>query len=169
VHIGKHLSEIFPIGNDLKEGDALLALLFTFALENAISRVKANHEGLKLNGRHQLLVYADGVNILSGSKWTVKKNTQASVVTSKEIGIEENAKKTKYMVMSQDQHAGQNHNIKIGNKSFERVEKFKYLRTTLTSQVLFMEKSSAGSNQEMVTVNWCRILCLLVRSSKIQK
>jgi len=57
---------------------------------------------LKLNGRHQLLVYADGVNILSGSKWAVKKNTQASVVTSKETSVEENAKKTKYMVMSQD-------------------------------------------------------------------
>jgi len=35
--------------------------------------------------------------------------------------------KTKYMVMSQDQHAGQNHNSKIGNKSFEMVEQFKYL------------------------------------------
>ena len=81
---------------------------------------------MKLNGRHQLLVYADGVNILSGSKWAVKKNTQASVVASKETSVEENAKKTKYMVMSQDQHAGQNHNIKIGNKSFERVEKFEY-------------------------------------------
>jgi len=82
---------------------------------------------LKLNGRHQLLVYADGVNILSGSKRAVNKNTQASVFASNEIGVEENAKKTKCMVMSQDQHAGQNHNIQIGNKSFERVEKFKYL------------------------------------------
>jgi hypothetical protein len=75
---------------------------------------------------------------------------QASVVASKETGVEENANKTKYMVMSQDQHAGQNHNIKIVNKSFERVEKFKYLGTTLTSQVLFMEKSSAGSSQGML-------------------
>jgi hypothetical protein len=78
-------------------------------------------------------------------------------------------KKTKYMVMSQDQHAEQNHNLKIGNKSFEMVEKFKYLGMTLTSQFLFMEKLSAGSNQGMLTVVWCRILCLLVRYSKIQK
>jgi hypothetical protein len=53
---------------------------------------------------------------------------------SKEIGLEVNAEKTKYMVMSRDQNAGQNHNIKIYNKSFERVEQFKYLETTLTNQ-----------------------------------
>ena len=75
MHVGKLLSEMFPIGNYLKEGDALLALLFTFALENTVSRVQANQEGLKLNGRHQILVYAEGVNILSGIKRTVKKNT----------------------------------------------------------------------------------------------
>jgi len=162
VHVGKHLSEMFPVGNDLKEGYALLALLFAFAIENTFSMVQANQKGLKLNGRHRLLVYVGGVNILSGSKQTVKKNTQASVVTCKEIDVEENAKKTQYMIMSQDQHAGQNHNIKIGNKSLERVEKFKYLGTTLTSQFLFMGKSRAGSNQGMLTVIWCRILCLLV-------
>jgi hypothetical protein len=39
--------------------------------------------------------------------------------------------RTKYMVMSGDHNAGQNHNIKLGNKSFERVEQFKYLETTL--------------------------------------
>jgi hypothetical protein len=167
VHVGKHLSEVFPIGNDLKEGDALLALRFTFALENTVSRVQANQEGLKLNGRHQLLIYADGVNIFSGSKQTVQKSTQASVVASKETDVEENMKKTKYMVMSQDQHAEQNHNLKIGNKSFERVVKFIYLGMTLTS--LFMEKLRAGSNQGMLTVVWCRILCLLVHYSKIQK
>ena len=48
MHVGKHLSEMFPIGNDLKEGDALLALLFAFALENTISRGQANQQGLKL-------------------------------------------------------------------------------------------------------------------------
>jgi len=53
---------------------------------------------------------------------------------NKEIGLEEKADKTKYMVMSRDQNAGRRHNIKTDNSSFERVEHFKYLGTTLTNQ-----------------------------------
>jgi hypothetical protein len=62
---------------------------------------------LKLNCTHQLLVYADDVNIFGGSVHTVKKNTNTNtlVVASKKIGLEVNADKTKYMVMSQDQIA----------------------------------------------------------------
>jgi hypothetical protein len=125
VWVDKHLSDTFPIKNSMKQGDALSPLLFNSALEYAIRRVQANQEGLKLNGTHQLLVYADGVNILGGSVHAIKKNTEALVVTGREIGLEVNAEKTKYMVMSRNQNAGQNHNIKIDNKSFERVEQFR--------------------------------------------
>jgi hypothetical protein len=71
---------------------------------------------------------------LGRSVHAIKKNTEALVVASKEIGLEVNAEKTKYMVMSRNQNAGQNHNIKIDNKSFEKVEQFKYLGTTLTNR-----------------------------------
>jgi hypothetical protein len=130
VRVGKHLSDIFPIKTGSKQGDALSPLLFNFALEYAIRRVQANQEGLKVNGTHQLLVYADDVNLLGGSIHAIKKNTQASVVASKETGLEVNAEKTKYMVMSRDQHGGKNHNIETDNKSFEKVEQFKYFGTT---------------------------------------
>jgi hypothetical protein len=60
--------------------------------------------------------------------YTIQKNAAALVVASKETVLEVNADKTK----SRDQNAGRSHSIKIDNYSFERVEEFKYLGTTLT-------------------------------------
>jgi len=100
VRVGKNLSDMFPIRNGLKQGDALSPLLFNFALEYAIRRVQINQDGLKLNGTQQLLAYANDVNILGGSVDTVKKNAEALVAATKEIGLEENTHKTKYMTVS---------------------------------------------------------------------
>ena len=109
VRVGKNLSEMFPIRNGLKQGDALSPLLFNFALEYAIKRVQVNQDGLTLNGTHQLLAHANDVNILGGSVHTVKKNAEALVVATKETGLEVNADKTKYMVMFRDRNAGRGH------------------------------------------------------------
>jgi len=106
VRVGKDLSDMLPIRNGLKQGDALSPLLFNFALEYAIRRVQVNQGGLKLNGTHQLLAYTDDVNILGGSVHTVKENAETLVVATKETGLEVNADKTKYMIMSRDQNAG---------------------------------------------------------------
>ena len=89
-----------------------MPLLFNFALECAIRRVQADQEGLNLIGTHQLLLYNE-LNVLAVSMCTVKENTEASVFVSREIGLVLNDKKTKYMVMSRDQHTVQNHNIYI--------------------------------------------------------
>ena len=98
-------------------------MFVNFAFQYAIRRVQVNHDGLKLIGTHKLRVYSDGVfKKLDGSGHTIKKNTEALVVASKETGLEVNANKTKYMVMSRDQNAGRSHNIKNDNSSFERVE-----------------------------------------------
>ena len=101
VRVGKNLSDMFSIRNGLKQGDALPPMLFNFALEYAIRRVQVNQDGLKLNGTHQLLVYANYVNILRGSVHTVRENAKTLIVASKEIELEVNADKTRYMVMSQ--------------------------------------------------------------------
>ena len=65
------------------------------------------------------------VLIFSGSVHTVTKNSEFSEVSSKEIGLEEKTEKTRYMVISRDRHPRQNHDIKIGNKLFERVKGLK--------------------------------------------
>jgi uncharacterized protein YifE (UPF0438 family) len=73
------------------------------------------------------LVYADDVGILDGSISTNKKDREAFVIACKENGLEVNADKTKYMVMSRDKNTRRNHNIKPDNSSFESVEEFKYM------------------------------------------
>ena len=85
VWVGKHLSNMFPARNGWKQGDGLKPVLFNFALEYAIKRVQVIQDGLKLNGTHQLLVYAVDINILEGSVRTIEKNTDALVVASKAI------------------------------------------------------------------------------------
>jgi len=132
VRVGKHLSIMFPIKTGLKQ-DALSPLIFNFALEYAIWRVQVNQDDVKFNDAYQLLVYADDVDVLGGSVLTMKKHADALVDVSKDNGLEVNAERSKYMIMSRDQNSGQNRNIKLDNKSFERVEQPKYLVTSLTN------------------------------------
>ena len=72
--------------------------------------------------------------ILGESIHMVKENAEALVVATKDIGLEVNADKTKYIVMSREQTSGLSHTMKVDNSSTERVEEFKYLGTTLTNE-----------------------------------
>jgi hypothetical protein len=87
-----------------------------------------------LNGIHQILAYTNDVNIVGENIDTIQKNTKALLDASKEVGLEVNPEKTKYMLVSRCQKAGQRQSIKIANTSSENVAKFRFLGTTLTDQ-----------------------------------
>ena len=80
------------------------------------------------------------INMMGGSVRTITGNAEVLIVASKEIGLEVNVDETKYMVMSRDQNAGRSQNMRIDNRSFERVEEFKCLGTTLKSQNSIQEE-----------------------------
>jgi hypothetical protein len=70
----------------------------------------------------------------------IKKTQQTLIDATKEVGLEVNTEKNKYMLLSRHQNAGQNHDIKIANRCFENVEQFRYLRTTITNRNLIQEE-----------------------------
>jgi hypothetical protein len=90
-------------------------LLFNFTLEHTIRKVQEKQVGLKLNGTHQLLAYADDVNLLGDNIDTINKHTETLIDFSKVIGLEINVEETKYMLLSRHQNACQNRNIKIAD------------------------------------------------------
>ena len=99
---------------------------------------------MKLDGTHELLAYADDVNILRGSIHTLKETAEALVAATREIGLEVIADKNKYMVMSRDQNAGRIHSVRTDNSTFERVEVFKYLGKTLRIQNSIRDEVKRG-------------------------
>jgi hypothetical protein len=95
---------------------------------------------VKLNGTHQLLPYADDVNLLGDNIDTIKKNTETLIDSSKEVGLEMNIEKTKYMLLSRHQNVSRNQDIRIANRSFGNLSRFKYLGTTVTNRNLIREE-----------------------------
>jgi hypothetical protein len=84
-----------------------------FAVEYAVRKVRENQVGLKRNGTHQLLAYADDVNLLGDNIDTIRKNKETLIDASKEVDLEINVEKTKYMLLSRHQNVGQNWDIQI--------------------------------------------------------
>jgi hypothetical protein len=88
-----------------------------------------------------LLFYADDINLLGENLDIIKKNKKETLFdTRKKAGLEVNVEKTKYILLSRPQNAGQNYEIKIGDRSFENVTQFKYLGSTVTNQNLIQEE-----------------------------
>jgi ribosomal protein S2 len=80
------------------------------------------------------------MNLLGDQLDIMKKNTETLICASKEVGLEVNAEKTKYILLSCHQSAGQNCGLKIANRSFENVAQFRYLGVTVTNENLIQEE-----------------------------
>jgi ribosomal protein S2 len=109
-------------------------------------RSKKTKWGPKLNGTHQLLVYADDMNLLGDNIDAIKKNMETLIDASKEVGLKVSTEKTKYILLSRHQNAGQIYDIKIANRCFENVTKFRYLGAIITNQNLIQEEMKGRSN-----------------------
>jgi hypothetical protein len=106
VRIG-HICGNFLFEYELKQGDALTPLLLNLAVEYAIRKVQENQLRLKLNGIHQLVVYAD-MNLLGDNIDAMKKNTETLIEASKGAGLEVNTEKTNKSTKHTNALCGQN-------------------------------------------------------------
>jgi hypothetical protein len=70
-----------------------------------------------VNGTHQLLFYADDINLLGDSTNTMKDNTETLLEASRDVGLEINAEKTKYMIMSHHPNSGISHQFTFESTS----------------------------------------------------
>jgi hypothetical protein len=131
---------LFSYPNGLKQGDAVSPLLFNFALKYAIRKVQENEAGLKLNGRHLILSYGNDVDLLGNDTEIIKRNTETLIDASKEVGLEVNVEKTRYMLASHHWCAGQAWDIKIANRSLENMSELKNVGMTVTNQNLIQEE-----------------------------
>jgi hypothetical protein len=101
----------------------------------------------------------------------MKKNTETLTDTSKEVSLEVNAEKIKYILLSHHQNVGQNNNIMIANRSFENSAQFKYLGMTLTNQNLIqgvIKRRQNSGNACYHSVQKLLSSCLLSKNLKIR-
>jgi hypothetical protein len=117
--------------------DIAFQLCFTVCRQEG----SGNPGWLEIKWYTSVLIFADNVNKLGGSVHTIQENAETWVVASKEIGLEVNADKTKHMIVLWDKNAGRRHTIKIDNSSFDRVDEFIHLGTTLTNPNSIQEEN----------------------------
>ena len=111
------MSYCFPSEKGLKRGDALSPLIFKFTLEYAIRKVQKTKLGRDVNGTHQVLAYADDVNLIGDDIGTIERNSDVLLNACKDIGLAVNTGKTKYMEIGRHRGMIANEQITIGSNN----------------------------------------------------
>ncbi|KAL4152688.1 hypothetical protein QTP88_000521 [Uroleucon formosanum] len=135
VRFNQHISDEFEVKTGLRQGDALSPILFNIALEMVVRKTQKKYGGVNLEeNRRQcgVLAYADDIIILGSDSQEVKAGTKELIINSKDIGLQINEGKTKYMVISRRENHEEN--LEVENYKFERVQNFKYLGVTINSK-----------------------------------
>jgi hypothetical protein len=110
------------------------------------------------------------VDLLGDNIDSTKKNTETIIDVSMMVDLEVNSEKTKYMLRSCHPNAGQNHDIKIADISFENVAQLKYFGMRVTNQNLIQEEIKrrlSSGNDCYHSIQKLLLSCLLTKNIKI--
>ena len=157
VKVQGDLSDPFNTKKGLRQGDGLACLLFNLALEWVIRKSGLDYRGTIYNRSIQLLAYADDLDIIARSTRTLKEAFIKLQRTAKDIGLQINQEKTKYMEVN-IKH-GKTPFFEVNECKFENVDQFKYLGTLitkdnnlhkeLTHRIIMANRSYAGLKRQL--------------------
>jgi len=136
IKVGNIVSQGIPVSTGLRQGDALLPILFNIALEKVIRESRIEENGIRLGGCIiGVLAYADDIVLLVENKVNLKEQAGKLLDTANRIGLEINAEKTEYLIMQRGEVADHVHPfLEVGQYKFQRVKEFKYLGSILTDK-----------------------------------
>ncbi|KAG7296948.1 hypothetical protein JYU34_019852 [Plutella xylostella] len=132
VRVGGEMTEPFPVVTGLKQGDALSPMLFNLVLEYVLRKVLTLEVGIKLNGRHKVVGYADDLALLGETSAEVRAMADVLGTEALKVGLRINHDKTEYLNMTRSRN-NRVADLQVGNIQYKGVVKFKYLGCTINA------------------------------------